>query len=222
MGSPTSNTDQLIDRLVADASPVRRLVDPRRRAALWAAIALVCVGLGVTFFGARLAVAGPATLIPFLVRLGLLAATMWLSVVTAFRLAVPGEDQRAWTRWWPLLLLGALIAVVAAELVLVWIVGETGSPLRAWTCVRKLTVVGAVPAVAAMVLIRRAAPLDPVWTALLGLVAAGAAGALTSELACPIRMPMHVMLWHVLPIVAYAAIGTAAVWLVVRIRRAGR
>jgi hypothetical protein len=32
-------------------------------------------------------------------------------------------------------------------------------------------------------------------------------------------VPMHVMLWHVLPIVVYAALGTAAVWLVVRLRR---
>ena len=30
---------------------------------------------------------------------------------------------------------------------------------------------------------------------------------------------MHVMLWHVLPIAVYAAIGTAAVWLVVHFRR---
>jgi hypothetical protein len=84
---------------------------------------------------------------------------------------------------------------------------------------RKLTYVGVVPALGAIVLIRRAAPLDPVWTALLALVASGAAGALTSELACPIRVPMHVMLWHVLPILVFAAIGTAAVWLVVRMRR---
>ena len=88
--------------------------------------------------------------------------------------------------------------------------------MQAWAL--RMTVVGAVPVVAAMVLIRRAAPLDPVWAALLGLVAAGAAGALTSELACPIRVPMHVMLWHLLPIAVYAALGAAAVWLVVRLR----
>jgi hypothetical protein len=218
LGSPTSNTDQLIDRLVAGASPVRRLVDPRRRAALWSAIALVCVGLGVAWFGVRRDIAGAMTFLPFLIRVGLLAATMWLSVVAALRLSIPGEGQRAWTRWWPLVLLGALVSVVAAELVVVSLVGEMGSPLRAWTCVRKLTFVGVVPALGAMVLIRRAAPLDPVWAALLGLVAAGAAGALTSELACPIRVPMHVMLWHVLPIAVYATLGTAAVWLVVKLR----
>jgi hypothetical protein len=219
LGSPTSNTDQLIDRLVAQASPVRRLVDPQRRAALWTAMALVCIGIGVAHYGVRRDFAGEAALLPVLLRVALLAATMWLSVLAALRLAVPGEDQRAWTRWWPLVLLGVLISVVAAELVLVWVVGEMGSPLRAWTCVRKLKFVGAVPALGAMVLIRRAAPLDPVWAALLGLVAAGAAGALTSELACPIRVPMHVMLWHILPIAVYATLGTAAVWLVVRLRR---
>ena len=90
MGSPTSNTDQLIERLVADASPVRRLVDPRRRAALWTAIALVCIGLGVAYFGVRRDIAGAMTFLPFLVRVALLAATMWLSVVAALRLAVPG------------------------------------------------------------------------------------------------------------------------------------
>jgi hypothetical protein len=181
-------------------------------------MALVCIGLGVAHFGVRRDIAGAMTFLPFLLRVGLLAATMWLSVVAALRLAVPGADQRAWTRWWPLLLLGALTAVVSAELVLVSLYGEMGSPLRAWTCVRKLTFVGAVPALGALVLIRRAAPLDPVWAALLGLVAAGAAGALTSELACPIRVPMHVMLWHILPIAVYAALGTAAVWLVIRLR----
>ena len=220
MGSPTSNTDQLIDRLVAEASPVRRLVDPRRRAAVWTALALVCVALGVIHYGVRRDIDGAmSSFVPFLLRVPLIAATMWLSVVTALRLSIPGADQRAWTRWWPLLLLGALVAVSAAELTLASVAGEVGSPLRAWGCVRKLTFVGALPALGAIVLIRRAAPIDPVWTALLGLVAAGAAGALTSELACPVRAPMHVMLWHVLPIAVYAALGTAAVWLAVRLRR---
>ncbi len=219
MGSPTSNTDQLIERLVAGAAPVRRLADPRRRAAIWTALALVCVALGVAHYGVRRDIGTTVSFVPFLLRVPLIAATMWLSVVTALRLAVPGADQRAWTRWWPLLLLGALVAVTAAELTLVALAGEAGSPLRTWGCVRKLTFVGALPAIGAVVLIRRAAPLDPLWTALLGLVASGAAGALASELACPVRQPMHVMFWHVLPIAVYAALGTAAVWLVVRLRR---
>ena len=47
------NTDQLIDRLVTDAAPVRRLLNPTERAALWTALALVAVALGVAWFGVR-------------------------------------------------------------------------------------------------------------------------------------------------------------------------
>ena len=36
---------------------------------------------------------------------------------------------------------------------------------------------------------------------------AGAAGALTSELACPIPAPFHIFLWHILPVVVAAGIG---------------
>ena len=39
------------------------------------------------------------------------------------------------------------------------------------------------------------------------MLAAGAAGALTSELACPIKAPIHIMLWHVLPVALSAGIG---------------
>ena len=53
MGSPTSNTDQLIDRLAADVAPVRRLVDPRRRALRWAAFALAIAAVGVVYYGLR-------------------------------------------------------------------------------------------------------------------------------------------------------------------------
>ena len=59
----------------------------------------------------------------------------------------------------------------------------------------------------AVLLIQRAEAVEPKWTALLGVLAAGAAGALTSELACPIKAPIHIMLWHVLPVALSAGLG---------------
>jgi hypothetical protein len=204
------NTDQLIDRLVADVKPVRRLLDPMQRAALWVAVALVCVMLGLLHFGVRRDIATAWYDVGFLLRLALLASTMWLAVVAAFRLAVPGRDTRAWSRWWPIIGLSVLVALAAGEVVAGALVDEMGSPLRAWTCVRKVAFVGTVPAMLAIVLIQKAEPVEPKWTALLGVLAAGAAGALTSELACPIRAPIHIMLWHVLPVALSAGIGVLA------------
>jgi hypothetical protein len=201
------NTDQLISTLVADVKPVRRLLDPLQRATLWVAVALVCVNLGLLYFGVRRDIASAWHDVTFILRLILLASTMWLAVVAAFRLAVPGRDTRAWSRWWPIIGLAALVALAGGEVVTGALFGDMGSPLRAWTCVRKVAFVGAVPATLAVILIQRAEAVEPKWTALLGVLAAGAAGALTSELACPIRAPIHIMLWHVMPVALSAGIG---------------
>ena len=209
------NTDQLIDRLVADVKPVRRLLNPTERAALWTALALVAVAAGATWFGVRHDIA-TAWLEPgVLVRIALLASTMWLSIVAAFRLSIPGGETHAFARWWPLALLGILTAISAAEVVAAWAIGEAGSPLQSWTCVRKVAFVGAVPAVVSIALIARGCAIEPRWTALLGVLAAGAAGALTSELACPIHAPIHIFLWHIAPVVVSTAIGALVGTLIV-------
>jgi hypothetical protein len=209
------NTDHLIDRLAADFTPVRRLLSPTERAALWTALALVSVSLGVVYFGVRHDIATAWANPGLLTRLALLATTMWLSVVSAFRLSVPGGETRAFARWWPLMLLGVLVAFSAAEVVAAWLVGDAGSPLRSWTCVRKVAFVGIVPAIVSVTLISRGYAIEPRWTALLGVLAAGAAGALTSELACPIQAPIHIMLWHIAPVVASTAVGALVGTLVV-------
>lgn len=200
-------TQELIDRLVADVEPVKPLLSPARRAVVWSVVAGICVILGVLYFGLRRDAAEAWYSTAVVLRLVLLAATAWLAVVTAFRLSVPGHDSRAWSRWWPLALVGVLVALVCAEVIVGVVMGDTDSPLRAWRCVRKVAFVGAIPAVLAVVFIQRANALDPRWAALLGVLGAGAAGALTSELACPIHAPIHILLWHILPVAASAVIG---------------
>jgi hypothetical protein len=200
-------TEELIERLVADTAPEKPLLSPARRAVIWTVVAGICLALGVLHFGVRHDIVEASRSVPFLLRVGLLAATMWLAVVSAFRLSVPGHDERAWSRWWPLALLGVVVALVAAEVVVGALGDGVGRGLRGWGCLRKVAFVGAVPAVLAVVLIQRASAVEPRWAALLGVLAAGAAGALTPEIACPIKGPMHILLWHVLPVVAIAALG---------------
>jgi len=203
------NTDQLIEMLASEAAPVSRPLSSARRVVLWAAVALLCVAIGLAHFGVRSDIADAWRTTDMMLRVVLLASIAWLAVLTAFRLSVPGEDARAWPRLWPLTMLLVLVTVGAAEVFYAAAVGDAGAPMRAWTCARKVAFTGAVPAVLAIVLILRAAPLEPAWAATLGVLAAGAAGALTSELACPIRTPMHILLWHILPVAVSAGIGLA-------------
>jgi hypothetical protein len=202
-------TEDLISSLTADVEPVRPFLSPVRRAFLWSVVALACVGLGVLHFGVRGDEMSGWYRLGFSMRLTLLVSTMWLAVVAAFRLSVPGEDLRTWSRWWPLVTLAILVVMVAADVAVAAAAGEMGDPMRAWTCVRKMSLVGAFPAVLAIVLIQRAQAMEPKWAILLGVLAAGAAGALTSEIACPIHAPIHVLLWHVLPVATCAVLGVA-------------
>lgn len=202
-------TDELIERLVAEAQPVRPLAGPAQRAAWWTAAAIAVAGLGVLYFGPRRDVAEMWSSPMLLARLALLGVTLWLAVTTAFRLSVPGGEARAWARWWPLVALGAVVALSTAEVLSGAVTGAIGSPMRSWMCVRKVAFVGMLPAILAIALIQRAAPIEPRWAALLGMVAAGAAGAMTSEISCPIQAPLHVLLWHVLPVAVFGMVGAA-------------
>jgi hypothetical protein len=203
------NTDQLIEKLAGEVTPISRRLSPAQRAMLWSAAALVCVALGLSQFGVRRDLAAAWYTSDLLLRVVLLASTAWLAVLTAFRLSVPGEDTRAWSRLWPLTTLLLLVAVGTSEVFYAAAVGNAGPALGGWSCARKAAFTGTVPAVLAIVLILRAAPLEPLWTAMLGVLAAGAAGALASELHCPSRAPMHVLLWHILPVALSAAVGLA-------------
>jgi hypothetical protein len=202
-------TEELIDSLVATAEPATPFLSPVRRALLWCVVAAVCVSLGVMHFGVRGDEMSAWYRLGFTLRLILLVSTMWLAVVAAFRLSVPGYDLRAWARWWPVVTLALLVLMVTADVLVEAAAGQLGSPMRAWQCVRKMSFVGAVPAVVAIFLIQRAQAMEPRWALLLGVLAAGAAGAITSEIACPIHAPMHVLLWHVMPVALSAVLGAA-------------
>jgi len=202
-------TEELIESLVATAEPATPFLSPVRRALLWSVVAAACVGLGLLHFGVRGDEMSSWYRLGFTLRLVLLVSTMWLAVVAAFRLSVPGDDLRAWARWWPLVTLAMLVLLVTADVVIEAAAGELGSPMRAWRCVRKMSYVGAFPAVVAIFLIQRAQAMEPKWAVLLGVLAAGAAGAITSEIACPIHAPIHVLLWHVMPVAVSAVLGVS-------------
>jgi hypothetical protein len=212
-------TDDLIAQLVTELRPVRRLVSPTSRAAQWLAVAIVGALIGLMYFGVRGDLGEASRSLAFLARVALLVSTVWLAIVTCMRLLVPGGEARAWRRWWPLVAIGSVLGIGVGELVYAAWLGDAGSPFRSWTCVRKVAVAGALPAVGAIVLISRGAVLEPRWIVMLGLLASGATGGLTAELACPIDEPMHTFLWHLVPPLLLALVGFGAGELWARSRR---
>lgn len=208
-------TDELIQRLAADARPVQPLPRLSRRIAGWAVLTAVSFGVVLIVMGARRDLAAAVTERDFQLEAALLLLTGISAAVGALVMSVPGGERTRLVRWVP---------VVAAVASVLWVVGElamaaaTGGPVGriglAWPCVLKTTSIAAVPGAALFVMVRRAAPLHASWVGLLAVLATAAVGVLGANVICPNDRPLHMLVWHVAPLILFAAAGAAlGTWL---------
>jgi hypothetical protein len=118
-------------------------------------------------------------------------------------LGVPGRAQSPLSRWLPVTALMAWILVILTSS-LASGMGQCGfSP----GCLGSIALVGAIPAAFLYWLCRRSLPLRPLWMGVLLMGAAAAAGALGAQFSCSNESPLHLLVWHVLPVVALGATG---------------
>lgn len=169
-------TEELIKRLAADTSTVRRLQPPWLRAVFWLAIALPYVAVVVR---GKLMMVDPSQTLAdprFLVEQAATFATALTAAFAAFCSIVPGFDRRKLLL--PLAPLALWIASVGDGCVQDWLrFGADGLAIRPdWDCLPSATIIGIIPAVAMVVMLRRGAPLYPRLTLVLGALAVAAIG----------------------------------------------
>lgn len=214
-------TDELIRDLAATAAPVRRLPRWTRRAAVWLGVALLSAATVVAAIGARRdlldALATPA----FAMGELMLLAVAVTAACAALILSVPGEERSSLVRWLPVT--AALIVLLWGAGELVWAAaagGTTGRVGFAWHCIARTVAVGLVPGIVLLTMVKSAAPLRAAWAGLLALLATSAIGVFGTNMICPNDRPMHLLLWHVLPMTLIAAAGIAlGRWLFTWMRR---
>jgi hypothetical protein len=145
---------------------------------------------------------------------GLAVATLGtalLSAAGAFVLSVPGAERSPLQRVVP------LVAGGVWALVLVVLLTNGGDPVQRvlalpfhWACLIEIAGLSVVPGWALFAMLRRAAPLQRVWTATLAMLAAGALAAVATQVICPVDDPAHLLIGHVLP-VAFLSVWGAIV-----------
>lgn len=169
-------TDDLIRRLVADATPVRRLPPPWLRTAQWLAVALPAVALVVLLVSPRDDLAEKFGETRFLIEQAAALATAVAAAIAAFCLIVPGRSRKA--ALLPVVPLAVWLGSLGQGCLLAWF-RSGGEALRLypdWICFPYIAAAGAVPALAIVAMLRRGMPLAPQLTLALAALAAAALG----------------------------------------------
>jgi hypothetical protein len=205
----------LIRELAAGAAPVRRLRPVALRVAGWAVLAAVSLGAVMMLMGVRRDLGDALDQADFAFEAALLIITALSAAVGALVISVPGAERTALVRWAPVIAGVSCVLWAAGELVMASATGApTGRLTFAWHCVYKTASVAAVPGVALFVMVRQAAPLRAGWAGLLAVLATAAVGVLGANTICPNDRPLHMLLWHVAPLMLFAALGAAlGTWL---------
>ncbi|MGE3274048.1 MAG: NrsF family protein [Vicinamibacterales bacterium] len=208
-------TEDLIRELAAEAEPVARLRPLGIRVLGWIGLALVCALVVVEMVGARADLADVAWTGHFATETLLLAITALSAAAGALVLSIPGAERSALVRWLPVVTGAGLVAWIAGELGMAAASGHpTGFFGPAWACVLKTASIGIVPGIVLFGMVGRAAPLRAAWAGLLAILATSAVGVMGTNILCPNDRPLHLLLWHVAPMVLFSAAGAAlGTWL---------
>jgi hypothetical protein len=159
-------TQDLIESLVADAAPVRRLA-PLTRAVAWLAFAALILALVAVSHTLRPDLALRALQPRFLCGVGGALATGVLAAVAAFAVSVPGRSRA----WLLLPLPGVLLwALAIGEGCVGWVGLPAGGSLAGEEagCLALLVLIGAPLALAMLIMLRHAARIAPAAVGTLG------------------------------------------------------
>jgi len=185
----------LLERLTADVRPVRPLRAPTARLVVWLVLALPSIAFAMVI-GLRTDTPGMLLHPLAALQVGALVAGATLAAMGALRAAIPGRaGSRGSVR------LALVLALLATALLLVQptrsLADFVANGLRCAFCVGMF---GFVPWLALFVLVARGAPFDaPRVGAYVG--AAGfLVGAAAVRVACPIEDGVHLVVWHMVPV----------------------
>jgi hypothetical protein len=197
-----TETERLIDALVAGATPVRRLRPPLTRALSWLALAGAILALLAIGHGVRSDLAEHLRQPIFVVSIAAALATGVLAAIAAFMVSLPDRSQ-AWLLL-PIPTLLVWVGTIGYGCLTDWVtVGpdgvQVGETIR---CFATLVLTSVPLAIALAVMLRHATLLRPIAATLTGALAVAAITSSALALMHDIDATAMILIWN---------LGTAAV-----------
>ncbi|MET4702309.1 hypothetical protein ABIE65_005364 [Constrictibacter sp. MBR-5] len=203
-------TEDLLERLVADVRPVRRVVHPVVGAAIWLAVAGAVVTTMVILHGLR-----PDLMETFarpFVKTSWIASilTGLLAAVAAFHIALPDRSSR-----WALLPLPPLLLWIAGlgyGCFTDWLrVGPDGLVLgTSFSCFAVIALTSLPLGTGMLFMLRHAAPVRPALTAMIGSLSMAALVSAGLQLFHYLDAAIMVLVWHLGPVSVVVGVFTLA------------
>jgi hypothetical protein len=189
-------TEDLLEAMVADAKPVKRLRPPLVRAALWLGLSVLVIAAVVAAVGFRPDLAEELAQPWQLAQLAAAALTGVLAAAAAFHLALPDRSDA-----WALLPLPGFAVWVAS---LGWgcvsdfvRLGPEGLTLgTSWGCLGFILGLSAPLGGAMLFALRHAAPIRPVPTAAIGVLSVAMLASVGLSLVHHLDAAIMVLVWH--------------------------
>ncbi|TAL93757.1 MAG: DUF1109 domain-containing protein [Paraburkholderia sp.] len=191
-----TSTSDLIDSLVADAKPVRRLRPPVTRALCWLLFAALMLALVAVVHGVRpdlmLKLRQPA----FVVGVAAALITAVLASTASFIASVPGRSRR-WL-WLPAPAVAVWMSTIGYGCLTNWVsIGPDGmSPGETARCFATLAITGIPLSLVMLIMLRYAARLAPTPVVMTGSLAVAAMTATALSLFHPLDATIMILMWN--------------------------
>ncbi|SEB21596.1 NrsF family protein [Paraburkholderia sartisoli] len=191
-----TSTSDLIDSLVADAKPVRRLRPPVTRALCWLLFAALMLTLVAIVHGVRpdlmLKLRQPA----FVVGVAAALITAVLASTASFIASVPGRSRR-WL-WLPAPAVVVWISTIGYGCLTHWVsIGPDGmSPGETARCFATLAITGIPLSLVMLIMLRYVARLAPAPVVMTGSLAVAAMTATALSLFHPLDATIMILMWN--------------------------
>lgn len=195
--------DRLIEELVLDLRPVRRLRSPGVRLLYFAVLAVPSLIATASFLGPRADLSQILGNPSYVLETLLLVILCYGATLAALRSGVPGAELTAAAR---LLTLGVVLWALAVA-ARGFSSSMTFEPKSGFSCLRRSLLLVTPLAWALFAMVRRAAPLDQRLSSALVMVSSSTLVMLATRVLCARDDALHALTWHIGPVVLLSQCG---------------